>query len=434
MTFHKYRSSILFSLGLCLASGMAMSIDAGLAYSLQPGLNALDLTEAPEIAIVASRDLTAADAQAAHAAWGYIAGNTRPETGLVDSVEGFPSTTLWDQGSYLFALVAAARLDVIDRAEFETRVETLLTTFKNLPLFEGTLPNKVYNTVTLEMVDYRNTASEEGIGWSALDIGRMLMALRALEKLEPNYGPSIRDLLAFWDLGAMAKEGELWGGLRKGAEVLTLQEGRIGYEQYAARAAAMWGLDALTAASAGRILDWTEVDGAIVPRDRRQSSTFQAITPVLSEPYILQALELGWDSESRLLAERVYRAQENRYELTQIPTAVSEDHIDQAPFFLYSSVFSNGRSWAVVAENGDFHDDLRTLSVKASFAWDAIFDTEYTDFLRQEISSLANAERGWPAGIYESDQSVNEVYTLNTNAIVLEAIHYMAHGPFWAIK
>ena len=131
------------------------------------------------------------------------------------------------------------------------------------------------------------------------------------------------------------------------------------------------------------------------------------------------------------MASRVYRAQEARYRETGIPTMVSEDHLDQPPYFAYSSVFTNGKEWSVVNENGKRFDDLRTISVKSVFAWDAIYHTEYTRMLRRELSQLADPENGWPAGIYEMDGRVNTAFTLNTNAIVLEAIHNIAHGPLW---
>lgn len=429
-----YRSSVLFVSGLVLAAGLAVTIDGGWRYQMRSGQMMIDLSDPGDLSIQSPRALTSADKDAAERAWRYITANTRPETGWVDSVAGFPSTTLWDQGSYLLALVGAERLGIIDAGEFHSRVGQLLQSFERLPLYDGKLPNKAYDTRTLAMVNYANEPIAEGIGWSALDIARMLMAFRALEKLNPDYGNRIRALLATWDLQAMAFQGELWGAHREEGDTEYLQEGRLGYEQYGARAAALWGMDVLQAVSSRRALDWVEVQGVEVPADIRRASIFQAITPILSEPYILQAIELGLDSETRMMAERVYLAQEARYEETGILTMVSEDHINQAPHFLYSSVYANGQPWAVVTEQGTFHEDLRTLSVKASFAWDAIYDTPYTDMLRARIAEVGDPQKGWPAGIYEADGALNDIYTLNTNAIVLESIHYIAHGSLWSIR
>lgn len=426
-----YRSSALFGAGLCLAAGIALAVDGGLAYQLREGRQVIDLSEEAILAVQEARALAPEDRAAAVRAWRYIEANTRAETGWVDSVAGYPSSTLWDQGSYLFAVVAAERLGLIGEDEFQSRIDRLLDSFERLPLFEGKLPNKAYNTITLEMVDYDNTPEPDGIGWSALDVARMLMAFRALEKLNPEHGDRVRTLLRRWDLQAMAFEGEMWGAKREDGETLYKQEGRLGYEQYGARASALWGMDVLQAMSSRRALEWVTVNGVEIPADIRRADVFRAITPILSEPYVLQALELGLDTENRLMAERIYLAQEARFRDTGILTAVSEDHVDQAPYFLYSSVYANGEPWGVVTENGDLHPELRTLSVKTSFAWDALYDTEYTDTLRARIEGIGTPEKGWPAGIYEIDGSVNDVYTLNTNAIVLEAVHHMAHGPLW---
>ena len=140
----------------------------------------------------------------------------------------------------------------------------------------------------------------------------------------------------------MAYRGELNGATRRDDEIEYLQEGRIGYEQYAARAAALWGLDALDATTAARTMDWFEIPGEQVGVDLRHSTAFRAITPTLSEPYLLLGLEMGLTGDAQVLADRVYTAQENRYRQTGQVTMISEDNINQVPWFLYSSVYSNG--------------------------------------------------------------------------------------------
>ena len=434
LSLPEYRTSVLFVAGLLLAAGLAISLDGGLRYLALSGASKVDYSRDELFAVAAPRALTAAEQRAATTAWTYIAQNTRPETGWVDSVGGFPSTTLWDQGSYLLALVSARRLGLVPDDVFHDRARNLLDGFARLPLFDGKLPNKVYDTRTLAMVDYANQPVPEGVGWSALDIARMLTAFRVLERHHPQYGEDIRALLATWDLNAMAQNGELYGAERKAGETRIVQEGRMGYEQYAARAAAMWGLDVIQAMSAERALRWEEVSGIDVPVDLRDHSAFQAITPTLSEPYLLQAFEFGLDSEALRLAGVVYAAQERRHRTTGQLTAVSEDHINQAPYFLYSSVFSNGADWNVVAEDGSEHTDLRTVSLKASIGWNALFDTDYTALLVNELGALASSGRGWAAGVYEADGAINDVYTLNTNAIVLEALHFTAFGPLWSVR
>ncbi len=426
------RSSLVFISGLLVAAVFAVSFDgAGRLLFLGQHSN-FDPSASAQVLPVGPVGLADADVQAAQIAWRYFAKNTRPDTGLVDSVAGFPSGTLWDQGSYILALSSAQALGLVTDAAFDLRVTSFLDSLSTLPLFEGKLPNKAYNTINLSMTDYENNLSDVGIGWSALDIGRLLSALRVLERRSPKHSAQIRSVLAGWDLDAMTYQGEMVGAAIDGGVISYPQEGRVGYEQYAARAAALWGLDVVRAISASRIMDWETVSGQDVPVDLRSSSAFRSITPTLSEPYFLQGLELGLDSETAQLAAQVYLAQESRFAQTGTPTMVSEDHVNQAPYFLYSSVHSNGEPWAVVTEDGEFHNDKRTVSLKAVFAWDALYGRAYTGNLREGLVDLAS-EGGWMAGRYESG-APNDALTLNTNAVVLEAIHYKKFGPLWQLR
>eukprot|EP00581_Thalassiosira_minuscula_P023576 CAMPEP_0184427622 /NCGR_PEP_ID=MMETSP0738-20130409/185902_1 /TAXON_ID=385413 /ORGANISM="Thalassiosira miniscula, Strain CCMP1093" /LENGTH=68 /DNA_ID=CAMNT_0026791253 /DNA_START=49 /DNA_END=251 /DNA_ORIENTATION=+ len=67
---------------------------------------------------------------------------------------------------------------------------------------------------------------------------------------------------------------------------------------------------------------------------------------------------------------------------------VSEDHIDQAPHFLYSAVYGNGVDWAVLAEDGSLHPELRTVSLKAAFGWNALYGNGYTDGIVSGLQDL----------------------------------------------
>ena len=120
-----------------------------------------------------SGELTAREMTIAKNAWQYFVTNYQPTTGLVNAVNKYPSTTMWDSGSYLAALTAARELGIIDKAEFDRRMLKILATINKLDLFRNELPNKAYNTLTAQKVNYTNKPGE--IGFSALDIGRMLV-------------------------------------------------------------------------------------------------------------------------------------------------------------------------------------------------------------------------------------------------------------------
>ena len=130
----------------------------------------------------------------------------------------------------------------------------------------------------------------------------------------------------------------------------------------------------------------------------------------------------------------MYAAQEKRYTLTGQLTAVSEDNIDQAPYFIYNTVFANGKAWNAVDENGAEFPDLKTLSTKAAFGWDALYQTGYTARLMAEIQKAKTTDRGWTSGVYETDGRVNTVATANTNGIILEVINYKANGPLLSAR
>lgn len=425
----KFRSSALFLTGLGCATVIALGLDSTPGGFWQLPREFFAAVPAPA---VDRRPLSNSERKAAHIAWQYIVNNTDPETGLVSSVDGFPSTTLWDQGSYLLGLVAAHRLGIVGQEEFSARANRLLLSLTNIQLFDGQLPNKVYDTHTLAMVNYANEPVEGGIGWSALDLNRMLMGFEALRRIDPSFASQVAQLTTRWNLTAMVHDGALQGARNSKNGPETVQEGRVGYEQYAARAGALYGLDTLGIARATPVLDWEKVAGVRVGADRRRFADYGAITPVLSEPYMLMALEIGLDDEARLLTRRIYEAQRARFDQSGMLTAVSEDHVSEAPYFLYSTVVGNGRDWAVLDEDGHQHPTLRTFSTKAALAWSVLYPGPHADKLREGMMDLADPDRGWYAGRYESDGRLNNVLTLNTNAIVLEALHYIEFGPILA--
>ncbi len=372
--------------------------------------------------------LTGEELEAARAAWAYFEGAIQPETGLANSVAGYPSTTMWDTGSFLLAAIAAERLGVIDGARFDGVVAPALESLAQMPLFDGRLPNKAYDTRTLDMVNYSNEITEEGIGWSALDLGRALVPLHLLLRDYPQHAEAVGAVLDRWDLAAAVQGGLMVGALPGEGGVELVQEGRLGYEQYAARGFALWGVDPAEARREEAHLGWAEVFGVEVPVDLRDPERLGAHTHTLSEPFVLAALEFGWDPRLADLAWRVYSAQERRHAETGRLTAVSEDHLDREPFFAFSAVVADGEPWAVLTDTGERADEFRTLSAKAALGWDALYRTDYTAELAEAVEGLRTPE-GWGAGLYEMLDEPNDVLAANTNAVILEALHYRVFGP-----
>jgi len=314
----------------------------------------ITFVEANALPLRERRVLTSEELKMAAIAWSYFENNTDANTGLVNSVDGYTAATLWDTASSILGLISAAQLQLIDQSEFETRMQRILVTLAKVPLFEDRLPNKSYSTTTATMTTYDNQATEIGVGWSAIDIGRILVPFNVLVWQYPQFTPLVDDVLSHWDLSAIIENAEMIGAdVDQKGEVLYLQEGRLGYEEYAAKSLVLSGLDLSEAVNYERYFEYVEIDGINVGTDLRTPDKFDAINFVVSEPYVLDGIEFGWDRYSRSLAYGVYRAQEERYKRTGVLTAVSEDNIDQAPYFVYNSVFADGKSWNTVTEKGE---------------------------------------------------------------------------------
>lgn len=368
------------------------------------------------------------DLSYAQIAWKYFENNTHPVSGLVNSADQYPSTTMWETGSYFVAVISADLLGVITADEATSRISRALDTLTTMRLFDDILPNKAYNVVTGELVDYSNTPVERGLGWSALDIARLVGTLDQVMQHYPDLSPKVSALMGRWDLSQMVEDGQLIGGNIADGVLRRDQEGRVGYGQYAAKSMMLFGYDMYRAYDAEANLMVKDVQGQPVPVDDR---LHRNVTPAftVSEPYVFDGLEFGFDARSHRFASAIYTAQEARFEETGILTAVSESHLDEAPYFAYSSVWGGGAPWAVMSFQGDRLDSKRTLTTKTAFAWYALFGTQYAQDLVTAVASLGMVDRGWPEGIYEIDGSTNGSVTTNTNAVVLASLAFRAYGP-----
>ncbi|BBD61247.1 hypothetical protein NIES2109_40740 [Nostoc sp. HK-01] len=374
--------------------------------------------------------LTAEEQTYARGAWQYFVKNYQPATGLTNAAGGYPSGTLWDMGNYLMALNAARWMNLTDQADFDSRLNKFLTGLGNLKLFEDALPNKVYNTATGQMVDYGNNPIERGIGWSALDIGRVLAAFDVIRTCHPQYNDWLKGIVAKWQVGRSLKDGQLYGAtVLPDNKTLLVQEGRLGYEEYGARGYQLWGF-AAPKALALEPYKMVEVNGVQIPVDTRDFQSTNANNYVVSESYILDGIEFGLQGELADFAARVLEVQKRRYEATGQLTAVTEDNIDQAPYFLYNTVYANGQSWATITDTNQPFPQFRSVSTKAAFGWRYLYpDNAYAQKLFDAVKDLRSPDdSGYYAGIYEESKQPNKALTGNTNGLILEILYYKARG------
>jgi len=423
----KARSQIVFLVGLASALGLIVLLEHWEVEGVVVRRPAVEKTA--EIPTTQPRVLTEQEREWAQIAWRYFQNNTKEQTGLINSVDNYPASTLWDTASSLLGILAAYRLELITQGEFDGRVTKILQSLAKMPLFENQLPNKSYNTESLAMVDYGNKPVERGIGWSAIDIARFLVPLNIIAWNYPQHVQEVRAVVKHWDWNKLLRNGYLYGAfVGKNGETVYVQEGRLGYEEYAAKALSLLGMDTLSALQQTDFLKYVRIYDIQVPTDSRNPEQYGAHNYVVSEPYILDGIEFGWDDISREFAFRVYAAQQERFTKTGMLTAVSEDNIDQAPYFVYNTVYTDGKVWSCITDEGKNADAFRSISTKAVFGWHVLYGTPYTNKLLERIRPLHDPERGWYSGLYEKSQRPNKAITANTNAIVLEALAYKRFG------
>jgi hypothetical protein len=87
-------------------------------------LAAID-TKTPSFSKRVKRSLTAEEQVWAKTAWQYFVNNTQENTGLVNSVNGYTATTMWDTASYMMAAISAQRLGIISNTEFDMRMNNV---------------------------------------------------------------------------------------------------------------------------------------------------------------------------------------------------------------------------------------------------------------------------------------------------------------------
>ncbi|GGE51639.1 hypothetical protein GCM10011517_19210 [Actibacterium pelagium] len=380
--------------------------------------------------------------RAARTAWHYFELFTQESTGLANSVGNYPSTTLWDTASYIAGAVAAYELCIIEKPEFDKRITQLLTTIKGLELFRKELPNKVYHTKTGAKVDYTNKPGE--IGFSALDIGRFLVWLRIVKNRYPHLGNTVDSVLLKWDFrNVIDDEGLMFGSYvdKDSGETVYAQEGRLGYEEYAAKGFALWGFKPYLAHRAEPFLT-ASIYGVQVPYDGRDPRIFHSQNYVVTESYLQDGLELGFDlphddsSPDWLhsdgwraeFADRIYQVQENRWRRTGFMTARSEHNVKGPPYFTYDTIFSDGYPWNTVTPRGDYVPDHAAVAAKAALGLWALWDTDYTDVLYEAIIELYDPETGMFEGLYERGQGRVEIFTANNNGIILTSLLHKVQG------
>lgn len=372
-------------------------------------------------------DERAAFALAARSAWAYVDREYQPSTGLVNSVASYPYATVWDMASGLAALYCANQLNLLSADEYDRRMRLALHTLGRVRLFDGIVFSKNYSTRTGAIAgrdDRDRRATQRGTGWSAIDLGRMLVWLHVIRTQQPRYAAQVDSVVGRLKLEQVVRDGYLHGiTITPAGRQLRYAEGRIPYEQYAAAGFALWGHRAERALDPSLNALPITVMGVPLVADRRGHDH------LTSEPFVLTGLELGWDPPARELAMRMLEVQRERYRRTKQVTIVSEDAIPRPPnYFYYYNVNLQGKAFVVSTQGSTSGSRIpRWVSAKAAWGWHALFPSDYT---RTAVQAVANARRatGWSSGVYEQTGRTTGGENLNTAAVILEAALFRETG------
>jgi hypothetical protein len=363
----------------------------------------------------------------ARTAWNYVKRTTSPTTGLARALDSWEYITTWDIGSNLAAIHSARALQIIDASEYRSRMDKVLATLERMPLYQETAFNRQYSSRSGKMVDRNQKVSETGFGWSAIDMGRFLIALKIIEQNDPTAAPVVQRIIARLKLPSLAQSGYLNGANRdvKFNNHFEYQEGRIGYEQYGAEGLALWGVRADSALSFQTNGRAVTVMGQSLLADARRDDM------LTSEPFIMTGLELGWTNPTwEEQSRNMLAAQQERHRKTGRITMASEDAIPVAPMhFYYYLVHRNGQDFIITGPGGETGKSYpRWISVKAAYAWHALFPSDYTWSAVTAVKRAGSTGRGWNAGVYEYSKRPTPMFNLNTAAVVLESVLYAKRG------
>lgn len=367
----------------------------------------------------ASRELTFDEAIWARVAWQYYVNNTQPN-GLPNAEDGKPWLSLWTIGSYLLAVAAAKQLNILTQDEFDERITTALYTLGELPLTPQGVPAAYYHADTLNILGKPDA--------SAIGMGRLLVALQTLLWRYPQHAAAIRDLFNLWQTGALITSSstpQAAAPLHHWALANDEPRSSFGYRIYASHTLRLIdsaaGLAVTNPPEGQQMID---IDGIMVPDEGLRTPWGQQPS-LISLPYLLTGLELGFDAQSAEIAWRIMQIQQRRHSLRVRKPPISTDYAEPAPDYVHDLPNRQPLDNSMLR---DAPPELTAItSTRSAFAWYALFRNSWSEALRQQVQPLQVPGKGWQRGL-NLNNSVNDVVDADTNAIVLESLAYIAHG------
>lgn len=376
----------------------------------------LEIEPASPSLITNQKTLTREDLLLAKKAKYYIERNWNSDTGLIDSVQGYHHATLWDIASGIAAILALEKLRLISQQDANSRLGKTFSTMEKMQLYKDLLPNREYNTDTGLPSGTFSQSMSNGNGWSALDIGRMLIWLQITKHYKPELEPQIKQITQRWQLNRTIHNKTLYGELRTKKGTSYRQEGRLGYLQYAAQGYQLSGFDVSTA--------FTQQNTEIIFQDNVPLYIDKRNLPFFtSDSYLLQAIEMGNTDVWWNQLQALYQLQMGHYDKTNQLWIFAEDAMSRAPWFSYNNINIYGKAWASTTSSGKPIINPQTFSNKAAFAFSVIFDDNFSQKLAKTVVNNSLLKQSIPTGSYQ-DGSINSAYNINTNSLILVSLWF----------
>ena len=346
----------------------------------------------------------------------YFERNWNKSTGFTDSVQGYHHVTMWDVGSDISAQLSLEGLGLQSIELTNTKLERLLNTLLTMPLYQNKLPNREYNTKTGKPSGRYSKTNNNGNGWSALDIGRLLIWLHILTQEKPQLAPLVNDIIIAWSLASAVHDQTLYGTKLGSKGEYYRQEGRLGYLQYAAFGFSLFGFD-VSASYEKKDVTQVNIDGILFYIDGRN---MPFSTP---DPYVLTRLELGDFTQWWEQLDTIYLLHKQKEKQTKRVWVFAEDAMNRTPWFAYNNLFFYGKSWLSTSSGGKPVEVFQTFSNKVALGLSVIYDDDYSKRLSERVVSNSLSYRSIPTGVY-SDRSINTAYNINTNSMILSSLLY----------
>lgn len=350
----------------------------------------------------------------------YFDKNWNADTGLIDSVQGYSHATMWDVASAIAGLLALEALEINTQQQTHFRLEKMLATLAQLPLYKDILPNRQYNTRTALPSGRLSQTPSNGNGWSALDLGRLYIWFEILKQHKPQFSKQVSLLQDSWQLERATKNGNLYGTKLTSRKEYFRQEGRLGYLQYAATGYQLAGLDVEAAYNCDD-LESVKIDGISLLIDRRNLPFFTL------DPYLLYAIEVGHKNACWNQLKQIYQLHKLVAETNNKLSAYAEDALNRSPWFLYNNIIYQGAAWKSVSHSGKPISYSQTFSNKAAFAMSVIFNEPYSQQLAKLVVSNSARHSVIPTGLY-ADGKTNTAYNINTNSLILVGLWYKSRN------